>query len=381
MRRWILPSLALLLGLVGSGLPEGLVGSWSEVQGTRTLQLRSDGGARFDGVEYRYEVRGNALVVQGAQGGGWYSFQLEGDQLTISGQDVGVLRFQRGASGNPGTGVVFRADAYGFRMVLPPGWQWRETQAAVIFGHATTPGIVMLTVTEGLGTEDVSRASVKGYQEPPGTDLQPKTPGSLKVVPTGQGQGAYFPVKGKLDGKEAEGLLGAFLTPSGQAVLAFGLTEPARWPELEAAACSMFDSVRLETPSNPAVQEWDQALRGQKLLYMWSYSSSGGGDFGSTSSSKEWHLCANGRYWYQGSNRTHIDVGGSAVTGSSSGRGGEQGSWRIVPSGAGAALRLEPEGGTAYQYPLSKQKKSGSSFMQKHLGDMGVYSDGAAQCP
>lgn len=415
MLRSLRPPLALALCLAAGGLANPLLGTWSEQQGPRTLELRADGSMHFAGVAYRFQAQGNLLAVQGPEGGGYYQFQLQGDQLVVAGADIGTLHFRRAAApaavpapGMPSGGTApppppappaaneFRADAYGFRMALGPGWRWRETDAAVLFGHETIPGLVVAAEhDEVLTAEDVAEVAQKGYHQPPGFDFSPRTPGKVQRVATGGGQGYYFRVVGKLDGKDAEGFVGVFLTPASQTLVVLTLAEPAKWAQLEGPARSMLDSVRLYAPirppappaaaaATPLVQQWDQELRGNKILYMWSYSSSGGGgSYGSTSSNKEWHLCPNGSYWYRGRSHSHIDTGtagGGWGLGNSSGRGDEQGRWRVATNGQEPIVVFEPQGGQPYHYVLSKRKKLGSSYRKKHFGDMGVYADGPAQC-
>ena len=118
---------------------------------------------------------------------------------------------------------------------------------------------------------------------------------------------------------------------------------------------------------------------------MWSYYSGGSpdGSYVGGSNNKDWHLCADGRYWYSGRSNVAADAGGGgpAVSALGQGQANEVGTWQVVAHGhQGAAIVFRPQGADSYSYVLSKQRKRGTSFMQKHFGDLGVYAAEAAQC-
>jgi hypothetical protein len=90
----------------------------------------------------------------------------------------------------------------------------------------------------------------------------------------------------------------------------------------------------------PLGREWSQGLAGRKLTRFDRYSS---GSSGGYTSEEELTLCSNGEYLYRKSSSMSVDVGGAY--GSSAGRGGETGRWRVVTQGQVAGLELRATSG------------------------------------
>ncbi len=88
-------------------------------------------------------------------------------------------------------------------------------------------------------------------------------------------------------------------------------------------------------------RQWAQRLAGMKLTHLESYSS---GSAGGYSSRVEAILTADGRYSYRSSSSVSVNVEGAS--GSSGGRHGSEGRWRVVSRGGRAFLELTPDGGT-----------------------------------
>jgi hypothetical protein len=90
----------------------------------------------------------------------------------------------------------------------------------------------------------------------------------------------------------------------------------------------------------PLGREWSQGLAGRKLSRFDRYSS---GTSGGYTSEEELTLCSSGEYLYRKSSSMSVDVGGAY--GSSGGRGGETGRWRVVTQGQVAGLELRAQSG------------------------------------
>jgi hypothetical protein len=89
-------------------------------------------------------------------------------------------------------------------------------------------------------------------------------------------------------------------------------------------------------------QEWSSLLSGQALNYFSSYRSGGGG--GGMASHRVLHLCPNGSFLYSGDSSVTMNVPGAS--GSSAGRGGFAGRWRLESTTpTTAVLVLVVEGG------------------------------------
>lgn len=90
---------------------------------------------------------------------------------------------------------------------------------------------------------------------------------------------------------------------------------------------------------SPLVQQWMQHLRGKKVTYVDSYSSSDIGGSGGYSSRWEAYLCGDGSFHYRGSSSVSADVGG--VYGGGSGGDSFSGTWRIIDQGGQAILQYQ----------------------------------------
>jgi hypothetical protein len=314
MRPALAALVALALSVAATANP--LVGSWA-APGGPTMTVKADGTMTWNGTPY--QLQGNALIYQGAQGAGMAEFSVQGDQVIMAGAEIGMVQLARvqAPKATPGRAPAptparapaarpaapaapaappkpgdYVAKAFGFRMSPAPGWGHREQENAVLFGHDVKPGFLMLTIIEEHVTSaDIQRVAREGYAEP-GFSVKPVTPGKYAQVPTGQGEGYYFRVTGTMQGKPVAGFTGVFLPPNGQAILVMALTSPEKVGELEPDARAMLSSVRLTRAENQAIHAWDQELRGMRIQYMWSYgSSSPGGAYVGGSSNKDWHLC------------------------------------------------------------------------------------------
>jgi hypothetical protein len=113
-----------------------------------------------------------------------------------------------------------------------------------------------------------------------------------------------------------------------------GAQPPAAQPGAMGGAPGALDD------GTPLGREWSQGLAGRKLSRFDRYSS---GTSGGYTSQEELTLCSNGEYLYRKSSSMSVDVGGAY--GSSGGRGGETGRWRVVTQGQVAGLELRAQSG------------------------------------
>jgi hypothetical protein len=87
--------------------------------------------------------------------------------------------------------------------------------------------------------------------------------------------------------------------------------------------------------NSPLVQEWMQHLRGNKVTYLESYGSGGGG----FSNRWEAFLCSDMRFFFRSSSSVSADVGG--VSGFSGGSDSFAGTWRIIEQGGQPILQYQ----------------------------------------
>lgn len=301
-------------------------------------------------------------------------------RLSLCLVSLGILGARAGAR-------EFVAEAYGVRVDPGEGWSFQTSDEGVLFRHTQLPGLVLGKILEEeLEASQLKAAAREGLTEGR-TRLKARREPEFEELSLGEGSGLAFSVEGVLEGQEVRGRAGLFLPPGAMPILFLAVSEPKLWPKLAPGAQEFLKKVRLFAGSNPQVRAWDEELRGKKVEYLWSYSSSSpGGGFGSTSQNRVWHLCQDGSYWYQGRSHLHLDTGngpGSGPgwsTGSARGRGQEWGQWKILPEGDQAVIWFGAQTGGEARYRLSKRRKRGTSFRQKFFGELGVYAAEAADC-
>jgi hypothetical protein len=106
------------------------------------------------------------------------------------------------------------------------------------------------------------------------------------------------------------------------------------------------------TSDSPLAREWLAHLRGRKVTYLSSYSSSGGSGYGGYSEQWEAHLCSDMTFVYHRSSSVSIDVGASAHRSS---RSTVRGTWRVVTQGEQAAVEYRTSEGELDYVPIAMQ--------------------------
>jgi hypothetical protein len=106
------------------------------------------------------------------------------------------------------------------------------------------------------------------------------------------------------------------------------------------------------TSDSPLAREWLAHLRGRKVTYLSSYSSSGGSGYGGYSEQWEAHLCSDMSFVYHRSSSVSVDVGASAHRSS---RSTVRGTWRVVSQGDQAAVEYRTSEGELDYVPIAMQ--------------------------
>jgi len=98
-------SLLLVTCVTGFSQEAKLTGTWRYSAGgvTLTLKLNPDQTGSLNGDNFRYTVSGNRLVAENGEGASVYTFSLNGDELTVSGENLPrPLTFMRQGGGASG---------------------------------------------------------------------------------------------------------------------------------------------------------------------------------------------------------------------------------------------------------------------------------------
>jgi hypothetical protein len=95
-------SLLLIPSMIGFAQETKLTGTWRYSAGgvTLTLKLNPDQTGSLNGDNFRYTVSGNRLLTENNEGTSVYTFTLNGDELTVSGENLPrPLTFMRQGGG------------------------------------------------------------------------------------------------------------------------------------------------------------------------------------------------------------------------------------------------------------------------------------------
>jgi hypothetical protein len=162
--------------------------------------------------------------------------------------------------------------------------------------------------------------------------------------------------------------------------LSFQVIGFASNPNLEKLALAMANATKFSNASlNSTLATIQRGLSG-KYLFAYSYSgtTSNTGSF-SSESKRQWDLCSNGRYFFEGSSESAFNVqlpnGGDTqgnAGGASQNQDGSSGRWKVVIVGNGVALILFKDDQTVELNLLSNLDRKIPFLNGKELGSFGV---------
>ncbi len=257
-------------------------------------------------------------------------FQLSG---LVYSQDTGDKEY-------PYLGIAFR---------IPDGWTGQETESGYIMGSDKEAGFILLMTHESKDIEQLKQEARQGIYEEGGTLLQ--LYGELEPIGNA-GVGGMF--TGMLEYNQAQAYIAAVLNPFGTGVTVMAVTDPPHYSDrYKTLAKEVAESLKFATPKeSPVVKEWEQTLKGAKLTYMSSSSSSGYSSYGYSSTTEEILLCPNGRFTYY--YNSSISAGSSGVSGFSNNNDDGQGTWKVISEGGETAiLQLDYTDGRQDQFRIT----------------------------
>jgi hypothetical protein len=241
--------------------------------------------------------------------------------------------------------MVAETLANGLEVQIPAGWQMTRTEK----------GAVVMPPDAIAGSEAYVVAML-----PSGTDLRSLVKGTPTAAPrmfqAAGGRGTVYSYGFIEEGRE--GNLELYVVPlkSGNiaGLMAAGLRYllTGRSAAVMAMAASLREAAAAPAPAPAAIsatsltagtglaRQWTTRLAGKKLMQFSSYSS---GSSGGMSSQRTLALGTDGSYWFRSSSSVAIYVPGA--TGTSAGRNGQEGRWRIYEEGGHVILELAPANG------------------------------------
>jgi len=222
----------------------------------------------------------------------------------------------------------------GIKFTIPDAWMGQEYGEGYMMGSNTEPGFILMLTHQANTIEQLTAEAKAGIMEADGTQLTLQN--ELENF-EGQAVGGVF--GGVLQGTQTvQGYIAASLNPYGQGVTVMAITDPPNYSErYRDLALEIIRSLKFAQPKeSPATKEWKETLKGAKLTYMSSYTSSGYDSFGGYSAKTEILLCSNGQFSFYSSSSVAVDTGGAF--GNSSGQNQGQGTWNVASDGTGTPL-------------------------------------------
>jgi len=239
----------------------------------------------------------------------------------------------------------------GYFFSVPGGWQAEQEPGRYVVADPSSRIAIMVIPHTASSPREFQPLFDEGWVEP-GAELKPD--GDAVI---GQDR-AEQRLAGLVNGEEARAALAIRLGPHGGGVIVLGIVSAAGSDsEMGAAVDAVAGSLRFTTPdTKELLDSWEGLLRGKKLTYLHSYSSSGPAvdgmmTGGGMSEQHEIVLSPDGSFEEAGESSLSIDVGGAEAGGGE--RTASEGTWRIVPAAGQALLELHRSDGTG-TYVLSR---------------------------
>ncbi len=237
--------------------------------------------------------------------------------------------------------------AAGFSLEIPDGWVYQVGAEAIMVGHNTMPGFILISPVSANNVDELSNEiQVSLMQAGNGLSLYPESiqardERTVEVIV--QGQSGFQLIRGY-------SLNIISLWGGGLSIIAL-VTAELFSDAYPALVEQIAGSVQFFEPEQAKeVQYWQNRLAGNRLTYSSSHYDTSGG----WSERSEFHLCPDGSVHGSSSSGVSVDRGG-AFGGSHGGSGQMQGQWRIKSFSGHAAIQAKFNDGTIYRLPLSEQ--------------------------
>ncbi|MBZ2185055.1 MAG: hypothetical protein K7J46_10105 [Bryobacter sp.] len=336
-------------------------GTYSQSQVKLQLEANLTGTLTVEGRTYPVTARASGAMLKGDFSAEGHSFgftaMLVGDELILSsGEATYTLRRQGGGDSRRFT------HSSGYSVVLPAGWTAVEqTDGALLLPPGVTfnpnsqdnPETYIITAREGYDPRE--EASVVGNLSEAVTRAG-GSGGQRQSARFGSRLGSIYrwdfpnPANGQRMGFDiyiaSEASTGYVVVAVGQSALVraqdmnlrslVGAISPPKAPP-PAEAGSLADNTAL-------AQRWLNKLRGKRVRQFWASQ-------GMSSDKSHW-LNSNGTYRFESSSMVAVDVAGAS--GSSVGRGGNTGRWRIRDLGGRVVLEVRYDNGATAQMRIEE---------------------------
>lgn len=382
MLRFIVVATLLSASVASAQVEPKVVGTWvAPMMGfNMVFQINKDGSCVFDEENGRCAAKGGTLTWTGPAGVERYRYALQGNTLTVSGGDMDMaVAFQKKGGGASkassveapateekaapaakGQGQSFSKPAWGVRFTGPGGWKFAEKDGAVLGGHDTEAGLLIVRYEFATTREKITADYNQGLNEG-GVSAMPSAPATKW-----RGGGVAGELTGTMNGTPIKIRSIALLNGYGGALVVAGLTTPDKYATLKARVEQLAGAVTMQKPK----QAQGGGLAG---AYAFMYFSKSGGY------SREAYitLCRSGRFTRRG------EMIGSGANGSAATASGNAGTWSAQGDGNSGTLILNYGDGSSGQvnYKTSFNPKDKSAYGNAiWLGNDLYQKTGAGDC-
>ena len=245
----------------------------------------------------------------------------------------------------------------GISFDVPPGWTAYVEEEAVLMGHGSIPGLIIMTENSATSIGQLKQLAVQGIADQ-GIQLNPS--GEFKVVDNNRSEGFY---QGVINGEAVKAYALALIDLQGKGVNIISLTTSSQFTlQNQQEANKLAASVKFyQAVDSAATVAWKQKIAGRQLKYM---RTSGSTDYdgGYTGSSDRTTigLCADNTFYFSSSSQANFDS--SIGSGYAANQDSNQGNYEIYSVGNQSYLSLNFANGNSREFELSTNQQ-GNTFL------------------
>jgi hypothetical protein len=241
----------------------------------------------------------------------------------------------------------------GFALRPPEAWASAQQDGRIVLAPPENGSFVMAIPHAASNAEELAPILQEGWSEP-GLAV---TPAASPVTEDGA---ARVRLAGQAEGEEVAGELVVLFSPHGGGLILLGVARIGREATIRQSLDAIQSSVRFTEPDTEGLlEEWNSALRGRRLVYLYTYSSPGpgGGPAGGFTERHDIVLGERGDFQQSGEFSVAVEGGGGGEV-----RGPTTGTWEIVASAGQAILELRGDQEPA-TYVLAPGRESGEVLL------------------
>ncbi|MEM7185706.1 MAG: hypothetical protein AAF466_03520 [Bacteroidota bacterium] len=247
---------------------------------------------------------------------------------------------------------------FGLRFTIPTGWSGSEQGDFVVLGHASIPGMMVLSANQVKDATSLKQLAEAGWTDE-GVQLTPS--GAFRTIGNARVEGYY---EGWYDASEVRCYAIGLINGLGEGMNIFVLTTKQLFSEVHVqAANKLASSVQFyKAKDSDLTRQWKKQLVGRQLKYMYSNSTSDySGGYSSVSETRVIDLCSNGRFAYSHDSNSSFAAGDPVdgiTTGNQIGSGvfdnsnENSGTFRIYSAGKKSYLELTFDNQSTLEFEL-----------------------------